>query len=232
MKNIFLCLLTFLVISTAFGQEIRTKNNGNLILEDIPSIPQSIKDDLVKFQNVRSASFRGFHNENEGLYISTRFGNVSQLHFVQEPGSARNQITYFQEPIGSVSVHPTNQSIIFTMDKGGTENAQIYLLDPSNASAKLLSDGESRNGGPLWSSDGSQIAFQSTKRNGRSNDIWIMNVNNPEENQVVLESPDGTWWGASDWTENSKMILVQNYISITNSKIYFCLLYTSPSPRD
>ena len=231
-KNIFLCLLTFLVISTAFGQEIRTKNNGNLILEDIPSIPQSIKDDLVKFQNVRSASFRGFHNENEGLYISTRFGNVSQLHFVQEPGSARNQITYFQEPIGSVSVHPTNQSIIFTMDKGGTENAQIYLLDPSNASAKLLSDGESRNGGPLWSSDGSQIAFQSTKRNGRSNDIWIMNVNNPEENQVVLESPDGTWWGASDWTENSKMILVQNYISITNSKIYFCLLYTSPSPRD
>ena len=220
MKNIFLCLLTFLVISTAFGQEIRTKNNGNLILEDIPSIPQSIKDDLVKFQNVRSASFRGFHNENEGLYISTRFGNVSQLHFVQEPGSARNQITYFQEPIGSVSVHPTNQSIIFTMDKGGTENAQIYLLDPSNASAKLLSDGESRNGGPLWSSDGSQIAFQSTKRNGRSNDIWIMNVNNPEENQIVLESPDGTWWGASDWTENSKMILVQNYISITNSKIY------------
>lgn len=212
--------MTFLVISTAFGQEIRTKNNGNLILEDIPSIPQSIKDDLVKFQNVRSASFRGFHNVNEGLYISTRFGNVSQLHFVQEPGSARNQITYFQEPIGSVSVHPTNQSIVFTMDKGGTENSQIYLLDPSNASAKLLSDGKSRNGGPLWSSDGSQIAFQSTKRNGRSNDIWIMNLNNPEENQIILESPDGTWWGASDWTENSKRILVQNYISITNSKIY------------
>ena len=220
MKKIFLCLITYLFISTAFGQEIRTKNNGNLILEDIPSIPQSIKDDLAKFQNVRSASFRGFHNANEGLYISTRFGNVSQLHFVQEPGSARNQITYFQEPIGSVSVHPTNQSIIFTMDKGGTENAQIYLLDPSNASAKLLSDGKSRNGGPLWSSDGSQIAFQSTKRNGRSNDIWIMNVNNPEDNQIVLESPDGTWWGASDWTENSKRILVQNYISITNSKIY------------
>ena len=108
--------MTYLIISTAFGQEIRTKNNGNLILEDIPSIPQSIKDDLAKFQNVRSASFRGFHNVNEGLYISTRFGNVSQLHFVQEPGSARNQITYFQEPIGSVSVPPTDQSIVFTMD--------------------------------------------------------------------------------------------------------------------
>ena len=34
---------------------IRTENNGNLILEDIPIIPQSIKDDLSKFQ-VQSVS--------------------------------------------------------------------------------------------------------------------------------------------------------------------------------
>ena len=49
---------------------------------------------------------------------------------------------------------------------------------------------------------------------------------NPEEAQMVLESPDGTWWGASDWTEDDKKILVQNYISITNSKIYLVDLET------
>ena len=47
-----------------------------------------------------------------------------------------------------------------------------------------------------------------------------MNVTNTEEAKMVLESPDGTWWGASDWTQDDKTILVQNYISITNSKIY------------
>lgn len=78
MKNIFLCLLTYFSISITLGQEIRTQNNGNLVLEDIPNIPESIKDDLVKFQNVCSASFRGFHNEIEGLYISTRFGNYKK----------------------------------------------------------------------------------------------------------------------------------------------------------
>ncbi len=226
MKKIVYLALIFCFTITSFAQEIRTENNGNLILEDVPAISQSIKDDLKRYQNVRSASFRGFHNGNEGLYISTRFGNVSQLHYVQSPGAARNQVTYFQEPIGSVATHPTDQSIIFTMDKGGTENAQIYLLDTANASAKLLSDGKSRNGGPLWSTDGEQIAFQSTKRNGRSNDIWVMNVTNTEEAQMVLESPDGTWWGASDWTEDDKTLLVQNYISITNSKIYLVDLET------
>ena len=131
MKKYFFTLCFLGVVSDVIlAQESRTENNGNLILEDIPAIPESIKEDLSKFQNVRSAAFRGFNNQDEGLFISTRFGNVSQLHLVKSAGAARNQITYFQEPIGSVAMHPTKSSIAFTMDKGGTENAQIYLLDP------------------------------------------------------------------------------------------------------
>ena len=129
MKNIFLTFCFFGLILSLSSQETRTENNGNLVLEDIPAIPESIKENLLKFQNVRSAAFRGFNNKNKGLFISTRFGNVSQLHLVKNPGAARNQITYFQEPIGSVAMHPTKSSIAFTMDKGGTENAQyIYWI--------------------------------------------------------------------------------------------------------
>ena len=96
MKKIVYLALIFCFTITSFAQETRTENNGNLILEDVPAIPQSIKGDLKRYQNVRSASFRGFHNKNEGLYISTRFLNVSQLHNVQSPGAARNQVTYIQ----------------------------------------------------------------------------------------------------------------------------------------
>ena len=126
MKKYFFTICFLGLVSALSSQERRTEYNGNLVLEDIPVIPKSIKENLSKFQNVRSAAFRGFNNQNEGLYISTRFGNVSQLHLVKSAGAARNQITYFQEPIGSVAMHPTQSSIAFTMDKGGTENAQIY----------------------------------------------------------------------------------------------------------
>ena len=195
-KNIlwFLCLNLILVLN---AQETRTENNGNLILEDIPSIPQAIKDDLSKFQNVRSAGFRGFNHKN-GIFVTTRFGNVSQLHSVDSPGATRQQVTFFQEPLGSISTNPNNSSIAFTMDKGGTENAQIYLLDADNGESKLLTDGISRNGGPLWSNGGDMIAFQSTKRNGRSNDIWLMSVDSPDDTKILLKSSDGSWWGASD----------------------------------
>ena len=38
-----------------------------------------------------------------------------------------------------------------------------YILWWHKCVCKLLSDGKSRNGGPLWSTDGERIAFQSTK---------------------------------------------------------------------
>ncbi|MDB2370596.1 alpha/beta fold hydrolase [Gammaproteobacteria bacterium] len=226
MKKYFFTFCFLGVISALSSQESRTENNGNLILEDIPAIPNSIKEDLSKFQNVRSAAFRGFNNQNEGLFISTRFGNVSQLHLVKSPGAARNQITYFQEPIGSVAMHPTQSSIAFTMDRGGSEYSQIYLLDPKSASTQMLTDGVSRNGGPLWSNSGDRIAFQSTKRNGSSNDVWVMSIDDPQNTKLILESPDGSWWGAVDWTEDDDKVLIQNYISIANSKTYIVDLNT------
>ncbi len=226
MKKYFFTFCFLGVISALSSQESRTENNGNLILEDIPAIPNSIKEDLSKFQNVRSAAFRDFNNQNEGLFISTRFGNVSQLHLVKSPGAARNQITYFQEPIGSVAMHPTQSSIAFTMDRGGSEYSQIYLLDPKSASTQMLTDGVSRNGGPLWSNSGDRIAFQSTKRNGSSNDVWVMSIDDPQNTKLILESPDGSWWGAVDWTEDDDKVLIQNYISIANSKAYIVDLNT------
>ena len=226
MKKYSLAMLLAITSLGISAEDRRLENNGNLILENIPPIPMSIKEELSKFQNVRSAAFRGFSNTEDGVFISTRFGNVSQLHYVGSPGAARTQITYFQEPIGSTSIHPTGSSIAFTMDKGGTENAQIYLLDPNSASSKMLTDGASRNGGPLWSNAGDQLAFQSTKRNGRSNDVWVMSSDDPQNSELILESPDGTWWGAADWSEDDQRVLIQNYISVSNSKVYIVDLKT------
>ena len=226
MKNYLLALFLVILSLGISAEDRRLENNGNLILENIPPIPISIEGELSKFQNVRSAAFRGFSNTGDGVFVSTRFGNVSQLHYVGSPGAARTQITYFDEPIGSTSIHPTGSSIAFTMDKGGTENAQIYLLDPNSATSMMLTDGASRNGGPLWNNAGDQLAFQSTKRNGRSNDVWVMSSDDPENSELILESPDGTWWGATDWSEDDQKILIQNYISVSNSKVYIVDLKT------
>ena len=134
------------VFMAGFAQaKERTLNNGNLQLKHIPEIPEVLKAQLNRYQNVRSAGFVDWA-EDGGIYISTRFGDVSQLHRVSQPGGNRYQMTFLSEPIGGVSKQPNGRMLTYTMDAGGSEFAQIFLLDPQTGESKMLSDGESRNG--------------------------------------------------------------------------------------
>ncbi len=111
--------------------------------------------------------------------------------------------------------------MIFSMDAGGSEFTQIFLLDPSGSDdAVMLTDGESRNGAVVWDQTGEFIAYQSTRRNGASNDVWMMKVSNPETAEIVLESPDGTWWGAADFSPDNQKLLILNYVGNADSRIH------------
>lgn len=202
--------------------ETRTLNNGNLVLEDIPPIPKSIVSDLNRYQNVRSAGLDGWTQDDKSLLITTRFGDVGQLHRVDFAGGARHQLTFFKEPVGQVETRPNSQSLAFSMDAGGSENAQLFTLDINTGEYEMISDGESRNGAMLWSQDGSKLAYQSTRRNGRSNDIWIasFDASGKAKHALAIESPDGTWWGPSAFDKKNSQLLVQQYVSSTSSAIH------------
>jgi dipeptidyl aminopeptidase/acylaminoacyl peptidase len=222
--NTFLavCIVLIACCQAALADISRSEaNNGNLVMEDIPGIPQSVVSDLNRYQNVRYGSFQAWTEDGEGIFVTTRFGNVSQIHHVGHPGGARTQITFFDEPAGSVSRQPNGSRMVFTMDAGGSEFSQIFLLDPAGSDdIQMLTDGESRNGFVVWDRSGEWIAYQSTRRNGSSNDVWMMDINNPESAGIVLESPDGTYWYPSDFSPDNQKLLIQNYVGNADSRIH------------
>lgn len=60
------------------------------------------------------------------MIISTRFGNVAQLHALGLPMGARKQLTFFDEPITNAQYNPLHGNyFLFTKDTGGNEFAQI-----------------------------------------------------------------------------------------------------------
>ena len=215
-----LCFASMAVTLTAAAEPVvRTANNGNLVMEDVPPIPADIVEDLNRYQNVRTAAFRAWTEDGSGIYISTRFGDVSQVHRVDMPGGARQQVTFYDEPIGAVSRQRGGAKITFTRDAGGSEFAQIFLLDPSDGATTMLTDGSSRNGGTVWDRDGRRIAYSSTQRNGRSNDVWIMDPDDPASATLVLESPDGAYWSAADFSASGSKVLIRQYLSINDARI-------------
>lgn len=215
-----LAIALLLMTCAAHAVEQRTVNDGHVILEDVPQIPQAIVDDLNRFQNVRSARFVAWTGEGDGVYVSTRFADVAQLHRVAMPGGARRQLTFFDEPIGNAVRRTGGNELVFAMDQGGSEFDQLYLFDPRTGESRLLTDGASRNGQALWDHQGQRLAWQSTRRDGRANDIWLMDPAAPEAARLVLESPDGTWWAPADFSRDGRLLLVQNYVSSTSSSVH------------
>lgn len=197
----------------------RTANNGQLVLQDVPEIPEAIVTDLNRYLNVRSASFLDWQPDSDGIYISTRFADVSQIHRVDKAAGARHQLTFNEEPAGGVQRQPHGSALLYSRDAGGSEFSQLFLLDVATGTSQMLTDGESRNGGAIWDRPGARIAYGSTRRNGSANDIWMMDVTEPAAARLVLEAPDGTAWYPADFTVAGAGLLVGNYVSISDSRI-------------
>ena len=225
MKPIVLAVAAALLAAPALAQQAatvsqRTANDGQVVMSGIPEIPDSIGERFLPYQNVRTAAFLDWTADGEAVYIATRFGNIPQVHRVDEPGGARQQVTFQQEPVDNALRRPGSDQFLFAMDEGGGEFDQLFLHDPATGRARQLTEGRARNSAPVWSPDGKRIVFTSTRRDGRSNDVWMMEVDDPASARLAFEAPDGTLWLATDWSPDGKQLLILNYVSITDSRIH------------
>lgn len=190
---------------------------GAIKATGVPVVTPELFDRLRQYQNVRSAAFQGWSPDGRGMLIATRFGNSAQLHQVYEPGGRREQITFFDEPVGGEFLPKTQDgSLLFSMSKGGDENFQVYFLDRATGRDTLLTDGKSRNElGPVRD-DGQQMIVHSNRRNGRDTDLYLADTRQPGEPEMLLET-DGEFWVATDWSRDGSQLALLQYVSINES---------------
>lgn len=212
-----LCFLLSLIVSLSLTA---AEVPPNLVIDGIPPLPEDLAERVNPYLESRSAGFRDWHPAKREMLISTRFGDVTQLHYVKMPGGARRQMTFFDERVSGGSFHPNNGSmIVFSKDVGGGEFYQLYRFDVPTGKVTLLTDGKSRNSGPSWSNSGDVFVFTSTRRTGRDNDVWIMNPSRPDEAKLLLELKGGGWF-AGDWSPDDTQFLLGEYVSANESYIH------------
>ncbi len=192
----------------------------NLVAEGIPSISEELKADVGRYLDFRLAGFQDWHPERRAVLLTTRFADVNQLHVVEQPNGARQQLTFGAERVLGGEFMPLDgNSVVFVRDVGGGEFYQLYRLGLNDGRVTLLTDGKSRNSGPTWAHDGSRFAYTSTRRNGRDADIHLMNPEEPASNRLLLEV-NGGGWRVTDWSHDGRQLLVQEYISINESRLH------------
>ena len=71
---------------------------GNLTFENVPESNAELTAKLRDYLNARQATPLGWTPKDK-LLIATRFGDIDQLHLVQQAAGARRQLTFLQEPV-------------------------------------------------------------------------------------------------------------------------------------
>jgi dipeptidyl aminopeptidase/acylaminoacyl peptidase len=187
-----------------------------IVADGSPPVPTELAAKSRPYMEFRTASFAGWNVADKSMLISTRFGDVAQLHSVAAPMMARQQISFEAEPVrGSWS--PKGDVLVVNKDIGGNEFFQIYTL--KNGQLTLLTDGKSRNSFNGWNQDGSLIGYSSTRRNGADTDLYIMDPRDPKTNRMVAQVKGGGW-GIADFLPDGKTAIVGNYISVTKTNMF------------
>jgi dipeptidyl aminopeptidase/acylaminoacyl peptidase len=197
------------------------EERGNLVLDNIPVVDTPLTARLEDYLNSRGASFVDWL-PGDGLLIATRFGDVEQLHRVMMPLGAREQLTFYREPVSvarapRASVAP---GFVFLRDQGGNENSQVHYYDLNTRAVRMLTDGKGVNGGLVWSHDGRRVAYHSTARDGVSYDLFIAEPTNNISQPRLVYNGFLKNWSVDDWSPDDTKLLITNRISASESHLF------------
>jgi len=135
-----------------------------------------------------------------------------QLYLVP-PGGDPLQLTDLGEPVNGRFV-PGRDLILLSVDVGGNERAQLYLLEPAPGATPtpLVVEPDLLHVSPVLDATGEWVAYACNRRNGRDLDVYVRSLATGDERCVFAPggycepagfSPDGRWLGVLRLTERT-----------------------------
>lgn len=215
-----LCAVLLLVSAIpAFAQAPVLPVPDNVRADGVPAVPVDLADVVGRYGEFRSAALLAWHPRERRILISTTFGNVPQIHEVRGPGGARVQQTFYRDGVtGGAWFEPRGRYFLFRKDTArGGEAMQLFRFDMASGAAVLLTDGKSRNGDPSWANTRELIAYDSTRRDGKNRDIYLMDPSNPASDRILAKLEGN--WRTLDWSPDDERILLLESVS-SSSETY------------
>lgn len=213
------CVPVLALLAPPVLAEVSRREQGQLLLENIPAIAADITTRLSQYSNARSATLADWTPDGNGLLIRTRFADTVQLHQVGQPLGMRKQLTFFAEPVSGGSYQPGKDSrgFVYSRDNGGDENYQLYFFETATGKSTLLTDGISRNQAPRWAPGGRFLMYSSSRRNNIDFDVYLRELATGAERRVYDSKGS---FSTLDIAADEKSALLMQYVSATESRLF------------
>ncbi|MBN7804466.1 PD40 domain-containing protein [Agrobacterium rosae] len=95
---------------------------------------------IAPFIDIRSVKSPAISPDGEWLAYLCDSSGFNQLWIRPLSGGEARQLTEMPEPVGAFSFNPKGPEIVFTVDCGGDERHQLWLLPDMVSAAVALTD--------------------------------------------------------------------------------------------
>ncbi|SFB73518.1 Dipeptidyl aminopeptidase/acylaminoacyl peptidase [Halobiforma haloterrestris] len=196
---------------------------------------------IERYLNVRSAYGASFGPDGDRLSFLMNTTGTAQVWTLEGPREWPEQRTFYEDAVSFASWSPERPELIFGMDEGGNERAQLYRLDADTGEIENLTakpEAKHRWGG--WSHDGDRFAFASNRRDESVFDIYVQRrdetgdvdggspsareTSSPADAELVYEG-DG-WLSLAGWSPDDSRLLVSQAYSNFDQDLYVLDLET------
>jgi len=199
-----------------------------IINDGVPAIPGTIMDTMKRYTDVKSTSFSSWGPAGKGMLVATRLGNTTQIFRLENALGELHQLTDYEEPVAQAIFcpDPEKEYFLFVKDVGGEENYQFFRHDLKTGQAEMITDGKSRNMmsffglGGTFNHKGDRIAYVNNSRTGMLFDVYTMDPQKPETQELVFKAQRPAYYMPVFWFPDDKRILLAEYISINEVNTY------------
>ncbi|WP_254765757.1 S9 family peptidase [Salinilacihabitans rarus] len=175
---------------------------------------------IERYLNVRSAYGASFGPEGERLSFLMDTTGVPQVWTLDGPRAWPEQRTFSDERVTFASWSPERPELVFGMDEGGNERAQLFRLDAETGVIEDLTampDAKHRWGG--WSHDGERFAFTSNRRDEAVFDVYVQGRDETGDAAELIHEGDG-WLTVAGWSPDDGRLLVSQAYSNFDQDLY------------
>ncbi len=117
-------------------------------------------------------------------------GLIADVWTMKTDGTDQKQITDFKSMSWAPYMHPSGQYIIFSSNKFGFENFELFLVDAEGTKEPVrVTNSDGFDGLPVPSPDGKTLAWTSSRSGGAAGQLFLAQWNHEKALEAIRNAP-------------------------------------------
>ncbi|MCC6869808.1 MAG: S9 family peptidase [Burkholderiales bacterium] len=201
------------------------EERGNLTFDGVYQASPALVTRITPWLAGRAATVAGWLPDG-ALLVTTRFGEIEQLHRVAAPLGAREQLTFDDDPVIAAATSPASTGTgVAYLTAGPGAVPQLRAFRFADRTTPRIAAPRVQSAALVWSPDGKTVAFQAASADGVHQEILAFEPGGNLQPRLLIAAGIKSWRPLA-WSPDGSQLLIENEVNSQHSELWFADVHT------